>query len=221
MDQNLTGVIAANVTLIQPWYSGAISLILAAFFGAIIAGGANYFRDLYKNRVFVTRQKQEAYGQLMGRKHMLLELYTAYYTALLRAMYSEYGSIIEAYYNKLSGMEQTVVEDRLKQSINFTISREESERTEDTRNQLTKGIERFWTAISRIQISFSHMSDLDNKISMIEESWKALDRYELQSKGFDTKLVQNVHNLRKRCNSIFLMESCLSGFLLKLFKNGV
>jgi hypothetical protein len=62
---------------------------------------------------------------------------------------------------------------------------------------LAKGIERFWTTITRIQISFSYMIDLNEKVSLIERAWEALDEYELQSKGFDSKIITNTTNLPK------------------------
>lgn len=38
---NLTGVIGANVTLIQPWHAGTISVLGGTIIGAILSGGFN------------------------------------------------------------------------------------------------------------------------------------------------------------------------------------
>jgi len=192
VDLNLSEPIAMNVVMTQPWYNSAIAGVIL---GAIIAGGANFFRDIYKNKIIEKQQKKEAYGQLMGRKYMLLELYSAYYSASLQMEHSKYGSTIEAYQNKLSGMDQTVVEDRWKQSINFTTGQKAYERKEDTRIQLAKSIERFWTAFSRIQILFSYMPYLNDKMSLVEESWKALDEYQFHTNEFNDRFFENVHKL--------------------------
>jgi hypothetical protein len=189
IDVNLTGQVGLDL----PWFS----TIAGVFLGAILTGAFTLYRDYKRNKDQETQRKREAYGQLIGRGHMLLELYAAYYTALLEAQKSKYSLIILASLNKLEGMEQTMVEDRMKQSIEFTMSQEAKNRCEDIRLQLAKGIERFWTTITRIQISFPYMTDLNDKVSAIENAFKSLDKFEFLSNGFDKKIPKHADQFSK------------------------
>jgi len=165
------------------------------FLGAILTGGVAVYLDYKKINELGKQRKREALGQLTGRAHTILQLYATCYAALLEAEISKHGSTIKAYLNKLKGMKQTEVEDRWKQSIDFTTSQEAKNRSEDARLQLVKGIERFWTTITRIQISFSYIVDLNERVSLIENAWKALDEYELQSSGFGNQIIGSVDKL--------------------------
>jgi hypothetical protein len=75
MYNNLTGAIAANVTLIQPGYNGTLALILAAFLGALVAGGIALIRDYKKSKTAEKQRKQQVYSQLMGHRNLLIELF--------------------------------------------------------------------------------------------------------------------------------------------------
>ena len=61
MDINLTGLIATNTTVIQPWYNGPVIGAAGVIVGAVIAGGVNLIRDIYKTRTLGKQQKQEIY----------------------------------------------------------------------------------------------------------------------------------------------------------------
>jgi hypothetical protein len=84
MDQNLinlTGVIGANVTLIQPWYAGAIGIIVAAIFGALLAGGVEICIDRKKDKRKKRDDQIQAHSNLLGCKHALLQYLKSYFLA--------------------------------------------------------------------------------------------------------------------------------------------
>lgn len=178
MDQILSGMIAANVTLIQPWYSGAVGLILAAFIGAIAAGGATLIRDIYNNGQLKRQRRHGAYGQLMGRKSTLLQSYASYNSAIIRSEMLDCRSILEALLHRLDGMDSIEVENIRMHSIEFTDGMRAKNRAEDLQLQIAKSKERFWMTISQIEILFSPTIDLIDKISQIKESESILACFE-------------------------------------------
>jgi hypothetical protein len=76
MVYNLTGAIAANVTLIQPGYNGFVALILAAIFGAFVSGGLTLARDHYKDKRNRRDSLVQAYSKLTGQKFLLSQVFT-------------------------------------------------------------------------------------------------------------------------------------------------
>ena len=63
--------------------------------------------------------------------------------------------------------------------------------------QLAKTDERFWRTISQIQILFSHMSQLQSRISLIHQTQKPLETYRLQFDAFIDRLPNEVIALPK------------------------
>lgn len=84
MDVNLTYPIAANVTLVQPWWNPWITAgipALGAILGAIAGGSATYFiqRLLIKNSQL--EKRKQTYSKLKGLKDLLGQVYYAFFAA--------------------------------------------------------------------------------------------------------------------------------------------
>lgn len=196
MDQNITGMIAANVTLIQPWYAGAIALIGAALFGAVAAGLFTIYRDGLNNKTELKNNQIRAVNNLRGRKHTMLQSKASYYSALSEHMnQSTYAKIIVTRYidydkirsqrisegtQDMEKAQQYVnekVDSSLRKSLELKESLRQKIRYEKLQGETAKNDERFWETIGLIKTLFPN-NKVDELISAIKDADKELGKLE-------------------------------------------
>lgn len=165
-------------------------VIAAAVLGACVTGAVTIIRDIKRENSVKTQRRLQAYNQLMSMKFMLLHSYIMYYNTQMIAVSSTWRSELDAYYHRASGMDSFTVDAWRSRSPNFIIAREARSKSTEMELHLAKSDESFWKVISQIQILFSHMHELESRISLIQKNRMQLETYvlhfdELQGRLFD------------------------------------
>lgn len=186
MDINFTNQLAVSLS------QSIIIVIAAAVIGAIVAGGFGVYRDYKKEKILGKQKKLQAYGQLVGVKNMLLHSCILYFNAQMQAVGASCRSEIDTYFHRLNGVDEFSIEEWRSGSTNFIIACEERNKVTMMGLELAKADERFWRTISQIQIFFSHMPQVPDRISLIHQAQRPIETYNLHSYTFVAKLQDEV-----------------------------
>lgn len=198
------GTIAANVTLIQPWYSGAIGLIAGAILGAIIAGGITLYRDAQNNERQRRNDQIQAISNLRGRKHTMLQSKASYYSAFSESLnLSTHAKIVATRYidfdhirsqRELKGtpdMEEAQqyvnekIDSSLRKSLELKEGLRQKQRYEELQREIAKNDERFSVTIGLIKTLFPD-ENVKELIKVINEADEELGRLEKEySEGLE------------------------------------
>lgn len=160
-----------------------LALIIGALLGAVITGGIQLLINRSKNKNNKTIKKIKAYGQLMGQKKEITQLYRFVYT---------YG--IKIYYNEgvikyIEHMADLAISDRNNQIKEIEDIIEPITIIHDrVLFELIQADKIFWETIGLIQSLFAqkkHKADFEMLIRKIEAAQKSLDK-------FDKKLEEQI-----------------------------
>ena len=197
---NLTGIIGANVTLIQPWYSGIIGLIG----GAILGGGFTLYRDYLNNKKHKRDNQIRAVSNLRGRKLTMLQSKASYYSAFFQSLnlsasaktistrYIDYDSI---YALRKSNMPKEMeiaqqyvnekIDSSLRKSLELKEGLRQKQRYEELQQETAKNEERFWVTIGSIKILFPNerVEELIKIIKNADEEFGKLEKEDIEAIG--------------------------------------
>jgi hypothetical protein len=206
------GTIAANVTLIQPWYTGAIGLIAGAIFGAIIAGGITLYRDSQNDKKQKRDAQIRAISNLRGRKHTMLQSKASYYSAFFESLnlsasakiistrYIDYDSIRSLRESKIPGeMEkaQQYVNEKIDSSLRKSLEMKEGlrqkQRYEELQQEMAKNDERFWVTIGHIKTLFPN--------KRVEELIKTIKNADEELGKLEKEYTEGIEPIRNEINT--------------------
>jgi hypothetical protein len=168
MDQNLTGIVALNTTLIEPWWKSLLTILggaLSAAIGAIAVYWPNKEAERNKELKEKHNKKVQAYRQLRGKKIFLEGLYKSY-------GYTHYECVDanNAFEKKMrpgTTYAEAIAEDMLDlQEQTETIRSHEEFRK--NYHELLKGRSDLWMLIGSIEMLFPASENLSDKISKVE-----------------------------------------------------
>ncbi|NBJ13998.1 MAG: hypothetical protein FNP40_00155 [Dehalobacter sp. 4CP] len=104
MDQNLTGLITANVFLSQTWYALVINALIGPLSALIGAGGVFYVTQRsHKHEEFMKsleinqikrQERRNLIAELQGTKKLLTQLYFSSYEAMIHSRYYQQSIVI-------------------------------------------------------------------------------------------------------------------------------
>jgi hypothetical protein len=196
MDNNLTGLIAANVTLIQPWYTGDLGLVAGAILGAIITGGITLYRDSQNEKNLKRDNRIRAITRLRGLKHTMLQSKASYYSAffgsetlsksakIVVTRYVDYDNILHLRRSgspiEIEEAQQYVnktIDSALRKSLELNESLREKKRSEELQRETARNDERFWETIGQIKILFPN-DKVAELIHIIKDADEELGKFE-------------------------------------------
>ena len=191
MDVNLTGLIATNTTLIQPWYNGPIIGAAGLIVGAAVAGGLTLLRDILNRREDRNDERNRLIGQLKGQKGLVLQYYAFYFFSFIDRGYLTCRSIIQAMYAidykpiySLPESERNkeimrIADDAREESIEYKVCLKRDEELNKWKEELAKGNKQLWTIIGSLQNYYFGNSTFDELDTLSKQIEKAMDDYGL------------------------------------------
>lgn len=185
------------------WVIAAIGA-LGAIFGALAGGLATYLIEKLKIKNTDIQRRQQAYSELMGRKHMILQYNASYFSELIRSGFLTNCSLITAisqvdyrHIAEIMTTDITKAEKEMSKTINdineaskeFEIAREADKRSRELQLKLGEGYERLWVTIGLIKLLFSDALELGTYIDPIEASERAKEFEDLEKSINERNLV--------------------------------
>jgi len=219
MDQNLTGLIATNVTLNQPLYVLIINALVGPI-SAFVAAGAVYctsqkaqeqekYRILQKERQEKRNAWLQAYSRLKGLKILLGSIYISYGHAYFESQHALAACVknLEKIRMSMQGIE---ADENMLKSQAYRQYEQAYQRSIELYHERAKSEKDLWEVIGSIEILFSGAEDLNDKVSQIEIAQK---KYKLKKWEKETLDVQKRH-LYDFLNKDF--EPAIEGLLVYL-----
>ena len=168
------------------------SVIGAAIFGALVAGGVAIYRDKIKDERQKRNDQIQAQGNLLGIKHTILQYYESYLVSMINAE----NSLLHSTHIATKGVDFSVVEkclnekesltemanqyanreldSKLEKSIDLKEGLRYRQRVNDLALQIADTDERFWRIIGQVKILFPDIN-VANLVKEIVEAEKDLD----------------------------------------------
>jgi hypothetical protein len=190
MEVNLTGAVATNITLIQPWYNGPIIGAAGVIVGAAVAGGLTLIRDYWIRKDDRYAKKNRLIGQLIGHKSLILQYYGFYFFSYISNEYLLCRSTIQGYhgidYDQIASVPN---EEKSKETMRMAnYAREESTENKSYHEnvnelnkwkwELTKSNKQLWTIIGSLQSYYANDSIFDDLSMEIETAEDHYARFE-------------------------------------------
>ena len=193
-DVNVTDAIAANVTLMQPWWVPWIPAIvgfIGAVIGGLVVGSSNYYLQKIKIRSNQIEKQKQILGELSGNRILLMQLFDLHANAFIRYIVHRQRSISESIrWNKELYEPIDVSDKSLVNSVDYKLMKTEEEKIERYELLLAQGQEKLYDIVGRIRVSFDDISKLDRLISDIDKTLKKYNSIlEDPSMNLDANLV--------------------------------
>lgn len=191
MDQNVSGMIAANVALIQPWYSPYLS-VLGGALSALIGAAAVYYTTKRAQKQEILRfknadqfekrkikyaeyqRRQQSYSELRGNQRARMQIYAAYFSAQINANYHDLYAIVNAIsridYNRgmtVSEINVIFMHERTN-SIFYKEQQIERAKLADLMLLSAEKSSYFFSTLSLIKVLFPNTKELRDLIKQVE-----------------------------------------------------